>query len=72
VSGPSFAWHAESGEWGDWDFVLYGVRCRCGWFLAKAEPIMCSGGINAVEGECKRHGHVTAETWDVIDADDLE
>ena len=71
MSGPSFGWHAESGNYGEWDFVLFDVHCRCGWFLAKAEPVMGESGINAVEGDCKRHGHVKAETWNVIDAGEL-
>jgi hypothetical protein len=70
VSGPSFGWIVD-----DWEFVLHSVRCRCGWFLAKAEPIPVNHemgfGIGSVEGECKRHGHVTAESWDIIDAAEL-
>jgi hypothetical protein len=67
-----FAWHVESIWHGDWDFVLYNVRCQCGWYLAKAEPVMRGSGIGDVEGDCKRHGHVTAASWDVIDRGELE
>lgn len=55
-----------------WHFVLFDVHCRCGWFLAKASPVMGEHGVHGVEGECRRHGHVTAETWNIIDAGELE
>lgn len=70
MSGPSFGWIVD-----DWHFVLYSVRCKCGRFLAKAEPILLyhdqGFGVGTVEGECKQHGHVTAESWDIIDAGEL-
>lgn len=71
MAGPSFGWHADSAMQGEWDFVLFDVRCHCGWFLAKAAPVMSEHGIDAVEGDCKRHGHITAESWNVIDAGEL-
>ena len=65
---PAFGW-----VWEDWHFILFDVRCKCGWFLAKAEPIMrqdwIGGGVNGVKGICKHHGEVEAESWDITDAE---
>jgi hypothetical protein len=71
VSG--FGWSAQEypGDTSPWHFVLYNVRCRCGWFLAKATPLMSEYGVRDVEGICKRHGKVIAESWDIIDAREL-
>ena len=68
-----FGWSAEEypGDPHPWEFVLYDVRCRCGWFLANAAPVMSSHGVSSVEGDCKRHGHVTAGSWDIIDRAEL-
>jgi hypothetical protein len=68
-----FGWSAEEfpGDPSPWRFVLFDVRCKCGWFLAKAAPVMGRNGVHDVEGDCKRHGHVTAESWNIIDRADL-
>jgi hypothetical protein len=52
--------------------VIYNVKCRCGWFLARAAPVMGNHGVENVEGDCKRHGHVIAESWDIIDAEERD
>jgi hypothetical protein len=61
------AWVAD-----DWEFWLFDVKCKCGWYLADAEPVMGRNGVAGAEGICKRHGKVAAETWDLCDLEPAE
>ena len=69
----TFGWSAEEypGDPSPWEFVLFDVHCHCGWFLKEAEPVMSDHGVASVTGVCKRHGEVTAETWNIIDRAEL-
>ena len=64
-------WIAEEypGDTDPWHFAIIDPKCRCGWFLSAAEPFMGRTGVERVEGRCKRHGVVTAETWDICDVE---
>lgn len=62
-------WSAEEypGDSDPWRFAIIDPKCRCGWFLSDAVPIMGRTGVCGVEGTCKRHGEVDAATWDICD-----
>jgi len=63
------AWSAEEwpGDLSPWRFYIIDPKCRCGWFLKDAAPVMGRSGVERVEGVCKRHGEVVAATWDIQD-----